>query len=442
MFFVRQIYVQLSAKIYYTLNYRGGMNFMKTFFLFLAVILLNISTFAQTQGEVIVPNTFIRKAPDPNSDKLQTLQQGEKITFENKEVSNGWIYVSASDGKIKGWVNANTVRKATSRTTPTPKPTPTVSSTPGITPAASPNPEVPVEDKEVIQIDTEEVTLNVRVVDDNNRTVNSLNRKEFQVYEDGQLQEITSFLTTQVPTVNALVIDNSRSLRSQLGQVVEAAKILINANQQKDESAIVRFVSANKIEVVQDFTTNKNSLNNALNNLFVEGGQTAIIDATYQTTKKVEQYQASQKIEDVKVRALILVSDGDDRSSSRTEKELLELLRESHVQIYAIGFTDNLSKEPEPDGNSRQEKAKAFLTRLSEETGGKVYFPTSLAELPKIATDISNELRTQYVLTYSPTNDTRDGGFRQIKVMVRDGTQKQKKAITRTGRTAAGTTKP
>lgn len=420
---------------------------MKTFFVLLAVIFLTSTIFAQSQGEIIVPNTFIRKAPNPTADKLQTLQQGEKITFENREEANGWIYVSASNGKVKGWITVNTVRKLADDATPKATPTPVVASTPasnsGITPNPSPNPDVPVEDKEVLQIDTEEVTLNVRVLDNNNRSINSLNQREFQVYEDGQLQEITSFLTTQVPTINALVIDNSRSLRSQLSQVVEAAKILVSANQAKDESTIVRFVSANKIEVVQDFTTNKNSLNNALNNLFVEGGQTAIIDAAYQTTKKVEKYQASQKIEDVKVRALILVSDGDDRGSSKTEKELFELLRQSNVQVYAIGFTDSLSKTPEPDGSSRQDRAKAFLTRLSEETGGKVYFPKSLDELPKIATEISNELRTQYVLTYSPTNVTRDGGYRQIKVTVNDGAQKQKRnAITRTGRTAAGATKP
>ena len=98
-----------------------------------------------------------------------------------------------------------------------------------------------------------------------------------------------------------------------------------------DESTIVHFISIDKNEVVQDFSPNKITLNNALDNLFVEGGQTAIIDAVYQTAKKVEQYQNSQKKDDVKLRSLILVSDGDDRGSSYKEQQLFELLRKSNV---------------------------------------------------------------------------------------------------------------
>jgi len=253
------------------------------------------------------------------------------------------------------------------------------------------------------------------------------------------LQPITSFTTAEVPVINALVIDNSRSLRSQLKKTIEAGKIIVGTNRPKDESTIVRFVSKDKIEVVQDFTPNKNFLNNALDNLFVEGGQTAIIDAIYQTAKKVEQYQNSQKKEDVKLRSLILVSDGDDRGSSYQEQQLFELLRESQVQIYAVGFISDLSKEIDPtSGMSRQEKAKTFLTRLAQETGGKVYFPNSIDELAQIAADISGEQRTQYLISYAPTNENRDGTFRKIKVVVAEGTNKEKRiAITRAGRNSS-----
>ncbi len=95
----------------------------------------------------------------------------------------------------------------------------------------------------------------------------NLNQTHFEVYEDNVLQPITSLTTVEVPTINALVIDNSRSLRSQLERVIEAGKILVGKNRPQDESTIVRFVSKDKIEVVQDFTTNKTSLNNALDNL-------------------------------------------------------------------------------------------------------------------------------------------------------------------------------
>jgi Ca-activated chloride channel family protein len=311
---------------------------------------------------------------------------------------------------------------------------------PVVSPTPSPSPAEAAEiiEDEVLRVDTAEVSLNVRVVNDNNRPVGNLNESHFRVYEDDVLQPISSLTTAEVPVINALVIDNSRSLRSQLAKISEAGKIIVGTNRPKDESVIVRFVSSNKIEVVQDFTPNKTSLNNALDNLFVEGGETAIIDAVYRTAKKLEQYQNSGKKEDVKLRTLILVSDGDDRGSTFKEQELFKLLRESNVQIYAVGFVNNLSNEPESGALSRREKAKVFLTRLAQETGGKVYFPDSIDELSQIAADISAEQRTQYLISYIPTNENRDGTFRKIKVEIADGANKEKRtAITRTGRNSS-----
>jgi hypothetical protein len=95
---------------------------------------------------------------------------------------------------------------------------------------------------------------------------------------------------------------------------------------------------------------------------------------------------------------------------------------------------------PDPEtGISRRAKAHAFLTRLAQETGGKVYFPDSIDALPKIATEISGELRTQYLISYAPTNGNRDGSFRKIKVEITDGAAGEKRtAVTRTGRNAPG----
>lgn len=463
---------------------------MKFFITFALISLFSLSLFAQTQAEVIATTTFLRSSPDVNAEKVRELKKGEKIFIENGEESNGWIYVSTTNRKFKGWLrrdfiqltaqpenvkktNPNTeiakeptksetskqsaTKPETSKQAPkpetnkeTPKPispaptpnsstsTPNATSQPPTntlpTPAATPE---SVNDDETLSIETVEVNLNVRVVDGKNRPVNNLRQTDFKVYEDGVLQPITSIATTEVPIINALVIDNSRSLRTQLKKVIDAGKIIVGTNRPADESSVVRFVSTDKIEVVQDFTPNKDSLNNALDNLFVEGGQTAIIDAIYQTAKKVEQYQISQKKEDAKLRALILVSDGDDRGSRFQEKQLFDLLRDSSVQIYAIGFINDLSSEPVQNGLSRQEKAKAFLTRLAEETGGKVYLPNSIEELTKIAADISAELRTQYLISYTPTNEKHDGSFRQIKVEINEGGNKEKRtAITRAGRNA------
>jgi Ca-activated chloride channel family protein len=405
------------------------------------------SVFAQRQAEVTVTSTYLRKTPDFNGEKLQTLQKGDKVIFLQSGGANGWAYVSNADGTIKGWVLSNTIQtlKTTEKAVPNPAtqkatPAPTPPTNPNVTSSPTPEatPETPENDNEVLKIDTEEVSLNVRVINNSNRPVGNLKESAFKVYEDGVLQPITSVSVAEVPIFNALVIDNSRSLRSQLAKVVEAGKIIVGTNKPQDEAAVVRFVSADKIDVVQEFTSNKAMIDNALDNLFVEGGQTAIIDAVYRAAQMVQKYQNSQKKEDVKLRTLILVTDGDDRGSDFTEKLLFELLRNSYVQIYAIGFTNNLSDTPDPEtGISRRQKAQAFLTRLAQETGGKVYFPDSIEQLGKIALEISGELRTQYVVSYAPTNDKRDGSFRKIKVEIADDASKEKRtAITRSGRNA------
>ncbi len=317
--------------------------------------------------------------------------------------------------------------------TPTPAPAGAVAASPTATPP-------PSDDDEVIKVDTELVNLSVRVIDRNNRPINNLQQKDFKIFEDGNPQQIDFFSQSEVPTNYALVIDNSGSLRQQLDKVVEAGKVLVNTNRPDDEAMVIRFVGRDKIEIEQPFTSNKADLNDALDNLYIEGGQTAIIDAVYLAVENVEEYEASKRPEDRKRRALILVSDGEDRNSYYNEKQLFDLLRESEVQIYVVGFVDELSKDGGFIGKSPQGKAKALLDRLATESGGKAYYPTSANELPSLAREISSELRTQYSIGYIPSNDRHDGTYRQIKVSVADGPGNQKRiAVARAGRVAEGT---
>ena len=316
-----------------------------------------------------------------------------------------------------------------------PTPTPPEKTMPTLPPP--PPPPVFIDKNDVIKIETEIVNLNVRVVDRNNRSIGSLQKSDFKVLEDGVSQEIESFSKGEVPTNYSLVIDNSGSLRPQLDKVIEAGKVIIGTNRPDDETSVVRFVSSEKIEIVQDFTPSKTDLTDALDNLYIEGGQTAIIDAVYLTAERVDNYEKTRDPNDRKRRALILVSDGEDRASFYNEQQLFQLLRESDVQIYAIGFINDLDKEGGLISKSPQKKAKSFLERLATETGGKVYFPNSVSELNTIAADIASELRTQYILSYSPSNQERDGKLRNIKVAVSDGPNNQKRiAVARTGRVA------
>jgi Ca-activated chloride channel family protein len=332
------------------------------------------------------------------------------------------VFCLVSIPAIVGFLKIEAQTNPVTRAQKTPPPSPTI---------------VEEDDDGPIRIDTDVVNLNVRVIDRNNRPVNNLRKEDFKVYEDNVLQEIESFSKSEVPTNYALVVDNSGSMRSQLEKVIEASKIIINTNRPDDESMIVRFISRDKITIEQPFTSNKADLLETLDNLYIEGGQTAIIDAVYLTTEQVDQYEKSRDPNDKKRRALILITDGEDRDSYYNEQQLFDLLRESDVQIYIIGFINELSKEGGFISKSPQAKAKSFLERMARETGGKAYFPNSLSELNGIATDIAQELRTQYLISYSPTNTAKDGSIRTIKVVVADGPNKEKRiALTRTSRRA------
>ena len=338
---------------------------------------------------------------------------------------------------------------ATPKQTPTPKPTPRMNPRTGggvvhpgqvVLPDAPPdmvNPEgAEIEENATVKIDTDLVNLNVRVIDRNNRPVGDVRQEDFQVFENGVAQPIFSFSREEVPISYGLAIDTSGSLRAQLPQVIEAGKVIIDSNKPGDETFLVRFISSDKIEQVLDFTSNKDDLIDSLDNLYTEGGQTAIIDAVYVTSEHVAQYKKGGD-DDRRRRALIVVTDGEERGSQYKPEELFERLREEDVQIYVIGFVNELDREGGFIRKSPREKAVNLINRLAKETGGRAFFPESLADLPKIAAEIVRDMRTQYVVSYSPTNKTRDGSFRAIRVTVADAPGKDKRiALTRSGRVA------
>lgn len=344
--------------------------------------------------------------------------KGIALTLSVAAVAAGFFFGSTDETRVAAQA-------------PTPTPLAAVS------PAAKPTPPVMDDENTIIKIDTELVNLNVRVIDRNNRPINNLQEREFTVLEDGVPQKIDFFSKAEVPANYAVVVDNSGSMRQQLDKVIEAGRVFVNANRPDDETMIVRFVGRDKIEIEQQFTARKPDLIDAMDNLFIEGGQTAVIDAVYLAVENVDEYERSNKLADRKRRAIVLVTDGEDRNSYYSEKQLMELLRESEVQIYVIGFVDELSKEGGFISKSPRDKAKELLGRIAAESGGKAYFPASPAELPNLAREISSEMRTQYSIGYIPSNDRKDGTYRAIKVSVADGPSAQKRiAVTRAGRTA------
>jgi len=288
----------------------------------------------------------------------------------------------------------------------------------------------------VVRVNTELVTLNVRVIDRNNRPINNVRQDEFRVFEDGEPQPIEFFTREEVPLTYGLAVDTSGSLRSQLQSVIDAAKAIITSNKRGDETFLERFISSDKIETVQDFTADKELLLDGLDNLYVEGGQTAVIDGVYLAAEHVAEYKKGDA-NDRRRRALIVITDGEDRNSFYKQEQLFSRLREEDVQIYVIGFVRELDRETGFIRKSPREKAVNLLTKLATESSGRTFFPDSLSELPQIANEIVRDLRTQYVLAYNPTNKTRDGSYRAIKVAVTEAPSHDRRiALARSGRLA------
>ena len=298
-----------------------------------------------------------------------------------------------------------------------------------------------IDENSKIIVNTELVTLHVRVIDRNNHPINNISKSDFKVLEDNVSQPIFSFTEEEVPVIYGLAVDTSGSLRPQFEQVINASKTIINSNKKGDETFLERFISSDKIETIQDFTASKDSLMDGLDTLYIEGGQTAVIDGVYLASQHVADYKKGTD-DDRRRRALIVVTDGEDRQSYYNELQLFQSLREEDVQIYVIGFVSELDADKGLIRKSPREKAVNLLNRLANETGGRAFFPQSIAELPQIANEIVRDLRTQYVISYDPTNKAHDGSYRAIKVLVaQPGGTDRRIALTRPGRTAnPGTT--
>jgi hypothetical protein len=170
----------------------------------------------------------------------------------------------------------------TSTSTPTPTPTPRPAATqtrpagpvdriapelgePPPAPVLKPKPQPTPTDEDfdkdsILKINTDNVTLNVRVIDRNNRPINNVRQNEFHVFEDGVSQPIESFTREEVPISYGLAVDTSGSLRSQLQAVIDAGKTIVNSNKTGDETFLARFISRDKIETIQDFTPAKDLL--------------------------------------------------------------------------------------------------------------------------------------------------------------------------------------
>lgn len=269
------------------------------------------------------------------------------------------------------------------------------------------------------------VILNVRVTDPSGNAVIDVPESRFQVTEDGVPQTISLFMDKEIPLSYGLLIDSSGSLRAQYKSVIDTAGRIISSNKPADDTFLVRFISSDIMEVVQDTTSDKRALFDALGAFYIEAGQTAVIDGVYLGVDKL----SKQKIDanNLRRRALVLVTDGEDRNSYYKKDDLFRLLASTDIQIFTIGFTKALKGKP-------RDRAIELLTQLANDTGGRTFFPSSNVELEIISRQIINDIRTQYVIGYVPSGNDTAKGFHKVLVSVTEDPNKEKRAaITRVG---------
>ncbi|HEX8772938.1 MAG TPA: VWA domain-containing protein [Pyrinomonadaceae bacterium] len=275
------------------------------------------------------------------------------------------------------------------------------------------------------------VRLNVAVTDQEGNSVTDLRQEDFLVQQDGISQTITVFSKDEPAVVYGIVIDNSGTFADELEQAIEASKIIINSNRAGDESFIVRFIDSEHVETVQDFTPDKAKLGDALDSLYIEGGQTALIDAVYLSAQRVAQYKPLAAT--YRRRAIILMTDGDESASYYSMDKLLNLLRRVDVQVFTVSLakdskkSDKLNQIPRP-------KVVELLTKLATETGGQAFFPKSVGELQGIANQITNRLRAGYLIGYKPVNNGSGVAYKSVTVsVVKDSKGDKRTATTRAG---------
>ena len=246
------------------------------------------------------------------------------------------------------------------------------------------------------------VVLNVSVFDAQGRVVHDLPMSAFTVYEDGVKQAITSFRQEDVPISLGLIIDSSASMTNKRDLVASAAVAMVKASNPEDEVFIINF---NEHAVLaREFTNNIGELENALHGIDSKG-ETAMRDALLLGIEHLRHHARRDK------KVLVVVTDGEDNSSSETQAHLVETAQKNSVIIYAIGLLS--AEEPQSAARARKQ-----LEELTEQTGGRAWFPNDVSAISSITPEIAHEIRNQYILAYTPSNLATDGTYRRIRVEV------------------------
>ncbi len=251
-----------------------------------------------------------------------------------------------------------------------------------------------------IQVNVNLVLVPVSVTDPMNRLVTGLEKDNFQLFDNNTGQVIKSFATEDAPISIGIVFDLSGSMQSKFVRARKALTAFLRTCNPQDEFFVVGF--NDRPAVLVDYTNDVEDVEARMVMLRPEN-RTALIDAMYLAVNKLKQAKYQRK-------ALLVISDGGDNRSRYTQGELTRAVRESEVQIFSVGIFDAYAPTEE------EQNGPLLLNDLSEMTGGRLFKVLDVQDLSDIAERISEELRDEYVLGYTPSDRRRDGAYRKLKV--------------------------
>jgi VWFA-related protein len=282
------------------------------------------------------------------------------------------------------------------------------------------------EEDEVIKVDTEVVNVLFTAQDRNRRLLTSLKQDDITLLEDGKPQTLTAFSRqVDLPLSLAILIDVSLSQQRTLPEEKEAAITFLETvvRPAKDEVAVISFTGDSTLE--QGMTNNLVRLRRAIDQVrvmppagYVGGGvstgtppingdsvqgSTAIWDSIWVTSHEI-----LGPAPDKTRRAIILLTDGVNTSGKKHLDDAVQEALRSEAIIYTVGIGDRFSYGVD----------KGSLNKISERTGGRAYFPRDERELRDAFAQIQEEMRSQYLLAYEPTNQARDGSYRRIEIQL------------------------
>jgi len=263
-------------------------------------------------------------------------------------------------------------------------------------------PQASQDDVPTYRTDARLVLLNASVADKNGKLVTNIPQSAFKIFEDGVEQPIRLFRREDVPVSMGIIVDNSGSMTNKRTRVAAAALEMVKQSNPEDEVFIVNFNDDTHFD--QPLTNDVKKLQAALARMEARGG-TAMRDALSKSINYVKKNGKKDK------KVLVVITDGNDNSSDITLEQVLRQAQNSEVLIYAIGL---LNEEEAREARS----AKKALKSLVDASGGMDYYPKSTSDVQEITPRVAHEIRNQYILGYTSSNQALDGTFRQIKVTV------------------------